>query len=154
MNRITTGIIASLLIVAAALGWTTSHYHGNAVKYKDQRDTATHNLKLANATITDMQTRQRDVAALDARYTKELADAQNQIDALERDVAAGHRRLYVNATCSAVVRKTTATPGVDDGTGPRLNPTAERNYYTLRKRIEKARKQIDGLQSYIKGACQ
>ncbi|EJT7257486.1 lysis protein [Salmonella enterica] len=154
MNRITTGVIASLLIVAAALGWTTSHYHGNAVKYKDQRDTATHNLKLANATITDMQTRQRDVAALDARYTKELADAQNQIDALERDVAAGRRRLYVNATCSAVVRKTTATPGVDDGTGPRLNPTAERNYYTLRKRIEKARKQIDGLQSYIKSACQ
>ncbi|ENI4404725.1 lysis protein [Salmonella enterica] len=154
MNRITTGIIASLLIVAAALGWTTSHYHGNAVKYKDQRDTATHNLKLANATITDMQTRQRDVAVLDARYTKELADAQNQIDALERDVAAGRRRLYVNATCSAVVRKTTATPGVDDGTGPRLNPTAERNYYTLRKRIEKARKQIDGLQSYIKSACQ
>ncbi|EDW4619902.1 lysis protein, partial [Salmonella enterica subsp. enterica] len=25
MNRITTGVIASLLIVAAALGWTTSH---------------------------------------------------------------------------------------------------------------------------------
>ncbi|EBS5600978.1 lysis protein, partial [Salmonella enterica subsp. enterica serovar Monschaui] len=64
MNRITIGVIASLLIVAAALGWATSHYHGNAVKYKDQRDTATHNLKLANETISDMQTRQRDVAAL------------------------------------------------------------------------------------------
>ncbi|EBP9535656.1 lysis protein, partial [Salmonella enterica] len=25
MNRITTGVIASLLIVATALGWTTSH---------------------------------------------------------------------------------------------------------------------------------
>ena len=30
-------------------------------------------LKLANAAITDMQMRQRDVAALDAKYTKELA---------------------------------------------------------------------------------
>ena len=30
------------------------------------------NLKLANAAITDMQMRQRDVAALDAKYTKEL----------------------------------------------------------------------------------
>ena len=31
--------------------------------------------KLANAAIiTDMQMRQRDVAALDAKYTKELAD--------------------------------------------------------------------------------
>ena len=28
-----------------------------------------------NAAITDMQMRQRDVAALDAKYTKELADA-------------------------------------------------------------------------------
>ena len=27
-----------------------------------------------NAAITDMQMRQRDVAALDAKYTKELAD--------------------------------------------------------------------------------
>ena len=34
------------------------------------------NLKLANAAITDMQMRQRDVAALDAKYTKELADAK------------------------------------------------------------------------------
>ena len=33
------------------------------------------NWKLANAAITDMQMRQRDVAALDAKYTKELADA-------------------------------------------------------------------------------
>ena len=30
-------------------------------------------LKLANAAITDMVMRQRDVAALDAKYTKELA---------------------------------------------------------------------------------
>ncbi|HIB1529824.1 TPA: lysis protein, partial [Salmonella enterica subsp. enterica serovar Muenchen] len=38
MNRITIGAIASLLIVAAALAWTTDHYHSNAVKYKSQRD--------------------------------------------------------------------------------------------------------------------
>ncbi|ECI5661771.1 lysis protein, partial [Salmonella enterica subsp. diarizonae] len=31
MNRIITGVIASLLIVAAALAWTTERYHGNAV---------------------------------------------------------------------------------------------------------------------------
>ena len=34
-------------------------------------------LKLANAAITDMQMRQCDVAALDAKYTKELADAKS-----------------------------------------------------------------------------
>ena len=35
-------------------------------------------LKLANA-ITDMQMRQRDVVALDAKYTKELADAKAEM---------------------------------------------------------------------------
>ena len=34
---------------------------------------------LANAAITDMQMRQRDVAALDEKYTKELADAKAEM---------------------------------------------------------------------------
>ncbi|EBI0981638.1 lysis protein, partial [Salmonella enterica] len=75
MNRVTTGVIISLLIVAAALAWTTRRYHDNAVKYKDQRNTATHSLNLANETISDMTLRQRQNAALDAKYTQELADA-------------------------------------------------------------------------------
>ena len=42
----------------------------NAITYKAQRDKNARELKLANAAITDMQMRQRDVAALDAKYTK------------------------------------------------------------------------------------
>lgn len=82
MNRILAITIIVLLIVAAVLAWTTDYHHGNAVKYKSQRGTTVHSLKLANATITDMQTRQRDVAALNAKYTKELADAKAANDAL------------------------------------------------------------------------
>ena len=41
--------------------------------------------------------RQRDVAALDAKYTKELADAKAENDALRDDVAAGRRRLHIKA---------------------------------------------------------
>ncbi|EAX5111161.1 lysis protein, partial [Salmonella enterica] len=108
MNRITTGVIASLLIVATALGWTTSHYHGNAVKYKDQRDTVTHNLKMANETISDMKTRQRDVAALDAKYTKELADAQTRNTDLQRRLAAGGR-VRVEGRCSVPTETETAS---------------------------------------------
>ena len=40
--------------------------------YKAQGDKNARELKLANAAITDMQMRQRDVAALDGKYTKEL----------------------------------------------------------------------------------
>ncbi|EJI2433804.1 lysis protein [Salmonella enterica] len=61
------------------------------MKYKSQRGTAAHSLKLANETITDMQIHQHDVSALDARYTKELADAKAENDALQRRLAAGGR---------------------------------------------------------------
>ncbi|EIW1786001.1 lysis protein, partial [Salmonella enterica] len=87
----------SVTLLIAALAWATEHYRDNAIQYKSQRDTASRSLTLANGTITDMQTRQREVAALDARYTKELADAKAENDALRGDVAAGRRRLLVNA---------------------------------------------------------
>ncbi|EBP3691675.1 lysis protein, partial [Salmonella enterica subsp. enterica] len=99
MNRVTTGVIISLLIVAAALAWTTSRYHDNAVKYKSQRDTATHSLNLANETISDMTLRQRQNAALDAKYTQELADAKAESEKLRADLASGRRRLQLHAVC-------------------------------------------------------
>ena len=48
-----------------------------------------------------MQMRQRDVVALDAKYTKELADAKAENDALRDDVAAGRRRLHIKAVCQS-----------------------------------------------------
>ena len=68
------------------------------------------NWKLANAAITDMQMRQRDVAALDAKYTKELADAKAENDALRDDVAAGRRRLH-QSSLSVSAEATTASGG-------------------------------------------
>ena len=50
-----------------------------------------------------MQMRQRDVAALDAKYTKELADAKAENDALRDDVAAGRRRLHIRQSVSQCV---------------------------------------------------
>ena len=92
------------------------------------------NWKLANAAITDMQMRQRDVAALDAKYTKELADAKAENDALRDDVAAGRRRLHIAAVCQSVREATTAS-GVDNAAS-RLADTAERDYFTLRERLD------------------
>ncbi|HAF2131349.1 TPA: lysis protein, partial [Salmonella enterica] len=97
-----------LLVIVVALAWTTNRYHGNAVKYKDQRDTATHSLTLANETIDDMTQRQRDVAALDARYTKELADAKAENDALQRRLAAGGR-VRVEGRCTVPASTETAS---------------------------------------------
>ena len=93
-------LILSCIIVC--LSWAVNHYRDNAITYKAQRDKNARELKLANAAITDMQMRQRDVAALDAKYTKELADAKAENDALRDDVAAGRRRLHIKAVCRSV----------------------------------------------------
>lgn len=118
--------------------------------YHDKYLQADKDLKLATQTITDMQTRQRDLATLDAKYTQELADAQETINQLERDVATGKRRLQLNATCKS---NSTGTSGMDDASSPRLTDSAERDYFTLRQRIEKVTKQLTGLQEYVRTQC-
>ncbi|EHH0627650.1 lysis protein, partial [Salmonella enterica] len=145
----TTGVIVSLLIMAAALAWTTDHYHGNAVKYKSQRDTATHKLTLANATITDMTKRQRDVAALDAKYTKELADAQTRNTDLQRRLAAGGR-VRVEGRCSVPASTTTASPGsVGNAATVELSPVAGQNVLNIRAGIISDQEKLKYLQEYV-----
>ncbi|MGR4047917.1 lysis protein [Kosakonia cowanii] len=145
--------VAALVLLAGvlALSWTIGHYRNNAIDYKRQRDEATHGLKLAKDTIADMQTRQHDVAALDTKYMGELADAKATIDQLERDVATGKRRLQLNARCPA--NGTTGTGGMGDASSPRLTDSAQRDYFTLRERIETVTAQVGYLQGYIKQQC-
>lgn len=100
------------LIVVSVIGvlaFFVNHYRDNAITYKDQRDKAIENLSLAKNTIDDMKVRQRDVAALDAKYTGELADAKETIERLHSDVIAGRKRLQLNANCPA--NGTTSTGG-------------------------------------------
>ncbi|EPR0844930.1 lysis system i-spanin subunit Rz, partial [Escherichia coli] len=82
-----------LLVACGVLSLGLNHYRDNAITYKAQRDKKARELELANATITDMQVRQRDVAALDAKYSRELADARAENETLRADVAAGRKRL-------------------------------------------------------------
>ncbi|EIZ2110677.1 lysis protein [Salmonella enterica] len=153
MNRISTGVIASLLIVVAALAWTTDHYHSNAVRFRQQRDTVTHKLALANATITDMTKRQRDVAALDARYTKELADAKAENDALQRRLAAGGR-VRVEGRCSVPASTETASASrVGNAATVELSPVAGRNVLGIRSGIISDQAKLRYLQEYIRTQC-
>lgn len=109
-------------------------------------------LRKANGQLSEQidwqNSTQRSVAAIDENRTKELNDAKNQIDDLQRLVASGARKLQLSATCP-----TSGTAGVVDATSPRLTDSAERDYFRLRERIETARSQIAGLQDYIRKAC-
>lgn len=150
MSRLTAIIIAVIACIIVSLGWAVNHYRDNAIDYKEQRDKAKKDLNLAKETISDMQTRQRDVATLDAKYTKELSDANATIESLRADVSAGRKRLQVSATCS---KSTTGTSGMGDGESPRLTTDAELNYYRLRSGIDKITAQVNYLQEYIKTQC-
>ncbi|HFD2707845.1 TPA: lysis protein [Klebsiella pneumoniae] len=152
MSRLTAIISAIVICLIVSLGWLASHYHDNATEFKRQRDKATEQLSLAKDTIADMQTRQRDVAALDAKYTKELSDAKKTINDLRRDVDSGAKRLRIAATCPGVSKATSAT-GVDDAGTPELTPDARRNYFDHRDGIATADKMIRGMQDYIKEQC-
>ena len=107
-------------------------------------------LKLANAAITDMQMRQRDVAALDAKYTKELADAKaEENDALRDDVAAGRRRLRIKTVCQSV-REATAS-GVDNAASPDWQTPL--NGIISPSGSDAMQKQLEGTQKYINEQC-
>ncbi|MFP2273224.1 lysis protein [Enterobacter ludwigii] len=151
MSRITAVICAVVICLLVSMAWAINHYRDNAITYRDQRDKATEKLSLANATITDMTTRQRDVATLDAKYTKDLADAKKQLDDLQRCVSSGKCGLHVNARCPA--NGATSPGGMGDATGLRLTESAERDYFTLRERIVTVTKQVGYLQDYIKEQC-
>ena len=150
MIRLTAIICAVVICLLVSMTWAINHYRDNAITYRDQRDKATEKLLLATATIKDMQTRQRDVAALDAKYTKELADANATIESLRADVSAGRKRLQVAATCA---KSTTGASSMGDGESPRLTADAELNYYRLRSGIDRITAQVNYLQEYIRTQC-
>ena len=91
---------------------------------------------------------QKAVAAIDLQRTQELEDAKSKIADLQRDVATGARKLRVSASCQSA-----KSSGMDDAASPRLTDSAQRDYFTLRERIEIANKQIAGLQDYINQVC-
>lgn len=151
MSRLTAIIIAAVVCIIVSLGWAVNHYRDNATEYKKQRDEKTQALNLANATITDMTNRQRDVAALDAKYTQDLADAKKQLDDLQRCVSDGKCGLRINAKCPA--NGATASGSMGHASGPRLTDTAQRDYFTLRERIVTVTKQVEYLQEYVRSQC-
>ena len=118
--------------------------------YKAQRDKNARELKLANAAITDMQMRQRDVAALDAKYTKELADAKAENDALRDDVAAGRRRLHQSSLSVNCVKPPPPPAWIMQPPPDWQTPLNELFHP---QRLITMQKQLEGTQKYINEQC-
>lgn len=144
-----------LLVVAVigVLAFFMNHYRDNAITYKDQRDKATKSLRLANDTIKDMQTRQRDVAALDAKYTGELADAKAENDALQRKLDNGGRVLVKGKCPVPAATETSRTSSMGNDATVELSQVAGRNVLGIRSGIVSDQTSLRTLQEYINTQC-
>lgn len=145
-------LIALFIIsLAGGLIYSADHYHS---LYKDEQKRADDAELLAKQRldrINDMQVRQRDVAALDEKYTKELADEMVKNDALRHKLDNGGRVL-VKGKCPAMP-KTATTPTMDDVGTVELSATAGRNILDIRSGIKKDQLSLRGLQDYIRQQC-
>lgn len=153
MSRLTAIIIAVIACIIVSLGWAVNHYRDNAIDYKKQRDTAVNEAAMAKATITDMQTRQLDVATLDAKYTQELADAKAQNDALQRKLDNGGRVLVKGRCPVPSSTQTTVTPGLGNDASVELSDVAGRNVLGIRSGIISDQTSLRALQEYINTQC-
>ncbi|WP_313020985.1 lysis protein [Atlantibacter hermannii] len=151
MSRVIAIFGAVIVCLIIWLGWAVNHYRDNAATYKEQRDKATESLNIANDTIADMTVRQRDNAALDAKYTKELADANAENDALRKRLDNGGR-VRVKGKCPAQ-DYTTSTGGVGDAGTVELADVAGRNVLSIRSGIIRDQKALKYLQDYINTQC-
>ncbi|HCK3225701.1 TPA: lysis protein [Salmonella enterica subsp. enterica serovar Jerusalem] len=145
-----TMFVGLLLVSLIVVGRLANHYRNNAITYKDQRDKATHKLKLANETIDDMNKRQRDVAALDAKYTKELADAKAENDALRRKLDNGGRVLVKGKCPVSSSAETSSASGMGNDATVELSPVAGRNVLGIRDGIISDQAALRTLQEYIR----
>jgi len=153
MSRLTAIICAVVICLLVSMAWAINHYRANAITYKDQRDKATEKLILANATITDMTTRQRDVAALDAKYTKELANAKAQNVALQRKLDNGGRVLVKGKCPVPASTETASTSGMGNDATVELSDVAGRNVLGIRSGILSDQAALRTLQEYINTQC-
>ena len=153
MSRVTAIISALVICIIVCLSWAVNHYRDNAITYKAQRDKNVRELKLANAAITDMQMRQRDIAALDAKYTKELADAKAENDALRRKLDNGGRVLVKGKCQVPASTETSRTSGMGNDATVELSPVAGRNVLSIRSGIISDQTSLRALQEYINTQC-
>ncbi|ELW9076246.1 lysis protein [Escherichia coli] len=153
MNRVTAIISALVICIIVCLSWAVNHYRDNAITYKAQRDKNVRELKLANAAITDMQMRQRDVAALDTKYTKELADAKAENDALLRKLDNGGRVLVKGKCPVPSSAETSSASGMGNDATVELSPVAGRNVLDIRDGIIRDQTALRTLQEYIRTQC-
>ncbi|MDE9456219.1 lysis protein, partial [Xenorhabdus bovienii] len=95
----------------------------------DLNEKLTTDLNEQVAINTNQQARIQHLAELETKHIRELDNAKSEIDTLRANVAAGRRKLRVQAICP--VSGTTPSRSVGDAGTPQLTDAARQDYYDL-----------------------
>lgn len=142
-------MLLGVLLVSAGLA---KHYRDSYLHALDKQAEYANLAQSRLDTIATIQRQQQEVAALDAKYTRELTDARLENDRLRADVAAGVRKLRIKGTCS--VSKAPASTGVGDGAAVELNREVGQAVFDIRAGMISDQQKLQFLQEYVKHQCQ
>ena len=152
MNRIMISALAALVVLVCLLWWQLD-------RKAEQLGTVRTELKQEEAKTASLRETMRlqreltaDAEAIDARITQELTDAQAENDRLAAAVAAGTKRLRIAASCPRVP-ETAGAERLDDAGTAELAPSAQQDYYALRRQITLTEAALTGLQAYVNSVC-
>ena len=153
MSRIIPFIYAAITVIIVLLAWGVKFNHDKYQNEKQRAETVEQNLSLAKQTIADMQTRQRDAAALDAKYTQELANANAENDALRRKLDNGGRVLVKGKCPVPASTETSSAISMGNDASIELSDIAGRNVLGIRSGIISDQSKVKYLQEYIAQQC-
>uniref|UniRef100_UPI0036DCBCCD lysis protein n=1 Tax=Photorhabdus sp. RM322S TaxID=3342825 RepID=UPI0036DCBCCD len=127
------------------------HYYGKYTQQLDMTVRLQSELLAQQNEIVSQQERIKFLSELDNQYTKELAHAKSEIDALRGDVAAGRKRLRIAATCNQSEAGSSGSMG--DATSVELTGEAGSTVLDIREGIINDQAKLRYLQDYVNTEC-
>lgn len=113
----------------------------------------------ARVAVEHQQQAEQALTTLDAKSSKDKADAIAQNEALRASVASGARRLRVAGTCTAshssgsVVPETPGTASVGNASTVELDSVAGQHIYDIRAGAIADQAALKALQDYVTNVC-
>lgn len=141
-------------VLCALLLWRIDHVTADRDGLQQDLSQAVTRTEELQSMLRTQRELNADLEELDRKHTEDLSHAQAENTQLAADVAAGKRRLRIQANCPGTgVPDPTGTAGVDDGEAAELTPAAQQDYFALRGQLTRTESALAGLQEYVTTVC-
>lgn len=153
MPTIKSILTACALLASFAGGYWLADNGWQKKASKERAEAATYIAQLSEQHRKKEHELSKNAEALDRKYTESLSAAERRISELESSVAAGPKRVLVNAKCPSSSATTSPASSMGNGATPELGGSARQDYLHLRRGLAKQDAQVRYLQDYIRQQC-